>query len=46
MAKIQVALDDEENMIIDVYRAKQRLSSKEKAIKHLIRVSKKEVMKW
>ncbi|MFH1054307.1 MAG: hypothetical protein V1740_07850 [Candidatus Woesearchaeota archaeon] len=36
MVKIQIDLDEKEDYILDIYRAKNRLKSKEKAIKHLI----------
>ena len=37
MVKIQVDLDNDEDMIVDIFRAKNRLKSKEKAIKKMIR---------
>ena len=41
MVKVQIDLDDEEDKIVDVYRAEHRLGSKANAIKTIIRASKK-----
>ena len=37
MVKIQVDLDDNEDRIVDIFRAENRLKSKERAIKELIK---------
>mgnify|MGYP001607278253 CR=1 FL=1 len=37
MVKIQVDLDEDEDRIVDVFRAENRLKSKERAIKELIK---------
>ena len=45
MVKVQIDLDDEENYILDIYRAKNKLKSKEKAIKNIIIQLKKSLKK-
>ena len=45
MVKVQIDLDDEENYILDIYRAKNKLKSKEKAIKDIISNLKKNIRK-
>lgn len=37
MVKIQVDLDEDEDKIVDIFRAENRLKSKERAIKELIK---------
>ena len=41
MVKVQVDLDDEEDKIVDIYRAEQRLKSKSNAIKGIIHTYQK-----
>jgi len=41
MVKVQIDLDEEEDYILDMFRAKNRLKSKEKAIKAIIQQIKK-----
>jgi hypothetical protein len=41
MVKIQIDLDDEENYLLDIYRAKNKLKSKERAVKAIIQLLKK-----
>lgn len=40
MVKVQVDLNDEEDKIVDLFRAENRLKSKQRAIKEIIKTSK------
>ena len=40
MVKVQVDLNEEEDKIVDLFRAENRLKSKQKAIKEIIMTSK------
>ena len=41
MVKIQIDLDEAEDFAVDIYRAEHRLSSKEKAIKDILKKLKR-----
>ena len=41
MVKVQIDLTDEEDQKVDIFRAKNRLKSKQEAIKQIIREKKK-----
>ena len=42
MVKVQIDLSDDENYVLDLYKVKNRLKSKEKALKHILRQIKSE----